>query len=752
MKNTRLITGMVWLLLTAGEYGCAQGLEEAFRDPGSQNGTVTLYWLNGTIEMDTLSEHLRLLQENGFRGISPLPLSKRRFPTRPSYLSEDYFRMYGRMLEGLADRGMELVLYDDCDFPSGTAGGEMKRLYPGDMLKYLVRMDTLVSGGGTVSLDVPEGKLMSALVSEAAGDEGKGEAGEVITGRVRLSPEGGGGTALLDLPGSGAWRVQLFFCVIDKRYPTVDLLDPEAIRRLTSLTYDRYYERFREYFGSTIRKSFYDDIAYFLAPGFRLWTNDFNTKFEERYGYSPEGLYPALFEETGEETEASRVALFGFRNDLFLEAYPKVVSEWARAHGIRCAGHPGGTYRPNPLQCQGDGVKYYKYQDIPLTDYIHAFRHGIDGFKIPASGAWNYDREQLICEIYGNFSPDRNNDMNMLYRAGMDMYARGINALLPHGTWYDDRKVDIVPEISWRNPAYEGKLRGYNQWAGRCEMLLQQSGHVAGIAVLYPIADLESRYDFVNYAATNGREPVHGNGYYPVLKMLTSGVRTDYTLLHPEVLDERCTVVGNTLKMDSRLNSEQYRVLFLPYCRTMHLSNLQKIQTFASRGGIVVALGDLPEKSAERGKDAALQALVKEMIADSSLLFLREPSSGKLTELLDRTFPERELRITDVKPLWPLSPSRTAATPPEFLDTDYCYNYIHKSKEGKEIFFFPNTTDYTLTARLSFCETIGTCPARWDPHSGEITPLEMEKKDGRLLFDLQLQPVSSCFIVFESIR
>ena len=56
---------------------------------------------------------------------------------------------------------------------------------------------------------------------------------------------------------------------------------------------------------------------------------------------------------------------------------------------------------------------FYKYQGYPLTDYIHYYDHGIDGFKIPASAAYNFDRPVLVCEIYGNFHqklPQRRED------------------------------------------------------------------------------------------------------------------------------------------------------------------------------------------------------------------------------------------------------------------------------------------------------------------------------------------------------
>ena len=98
----------------------------------------------------------------------------------------------------------------------------------------------------------------------------------------------------------------------------------------------------------------------------------------------------------------------------------------------------------------------------------------------------------------------------MLYRAAMEVYARGINYLLPHGTWWDPATMRIVPEISWRNPDMGPELPRYNRWAARCETLLRAGRHAADIGVLYPIDDLAARYQVGLLPATHGKDPVPG--------------------------------------------------------------------------------------------------------------------------------------------------------------------------------------------------------------------------------------------------
>jgi len=721
-------------------------LKEVFANPIQRSGTVTLYWLNGVINRDTIRTHIELLHKEGFTGIAPLPLSRMKPPVSPTYLSNEYMDLYGFILDELRQYDMELIFYDDCDFPSGTAGGRLAKEHPEMMAKYLLRVDTLLNGGA-VSLPVPRGKLMSACLSVPDSCNI-----EVITSKITVSQKptissnAWQDTANFTLP-EGKWRVQLFFCVVDPRHILVDGLDPVALKKYTEMTYEKYYERFSQHFGSTIQTTFYDDLAYYHVQGARAWTEGFNDRFMTLYGISPEALYPSLFEDTGSQTGKDRIQLFSTRDQLNAEGYPKILSEWANTHNIACSGHPAAIYRPNPLQNMGDGIKYYKYQDIPLCDYIHFFRHGIDGFVIPASAAYNYDKEELICEIYGNFNPDSLNDTNMLFRAGMDVYSRGINRLLPHGTWYDASNVAIGPEISWRNKRMADGLKKYNDWASRCELILRDSRHVAQVGILYPIADLQARYDFTTYTVTNGREHIRGNDYYNFLGLMTTQVRRDYTLIHPEVFDEKCVVKEDLLRLDNKFNYEEYKVMILPWCNTVYASNMEKLTHFAQRGGIVLFVGCLPQFSALPKQDTLVRDAVKSIMASGHGFLIENPDKFNLTEFFTVHLLEADIQVKIVNAEYPKSDDMQNASLETFRNISYACNYIHKVKHGQDFYFIPNPTDYTISIELSFAD-ITSEPQIWDPHTGNITPAHHSISDGHRVVLVDLPPVTSLFVVF----
>ena len=448
------------------------------------------------------------------------------------------------------------------------------------------------------------------------------------------------------------------------------------------------------------------------------------------------------------------------RNELSAAGYPRVVEEWCAERGVKCSGHPAASYRANPLQSPGDAILFYKYQGAPLTDYIHYYGHGVDGFKIPASAAYNYDRPEVVCEIYGNFHQELPNDSNMLYRAGMEVYARGINYLLPHGTWWDPAKMRIVPEISWRNPEIGPELPRYNQWAARCESLLCAGRHVADIGVLYPIDDLAARYYVGLLPFTHGKDPIPGTDYYEISRLLTGEIRRDFTFLHPEILDQRCRVEGDELVLGNSVNWERYRVIILPACRTIRVTNLKKIHDFLAHGGRVIATTCLPEQSAEFGHDAEVQRMTQEMFGPGGRgVFVSDPDEETLLKALDELGIAWDVRIENATEI-PRNVrkahdygGRLNRDPDWYEGGNREFACLHRCVPGAEVYFFANASGLDVSADVQLRGQLEL--ETWNPHTGDIQPLDstFAEDHGQPVtqFQLSLAPIRSKFIVGRAI-
>ena len=75
------------------------------------------------------------------------------------FLSEEYFRFYNLALEEAKRQGLEVILYDDYAFPTGTVGGQMAAQFPQYTAKNLDMAEKDASGPASVEVAIPAGHL-----------------------------------------------------------------------------------------------------------------------------------------------------------------------------------------------------------------------------------------------------------------------------------------------------------------------------------------------------------------------------------------------------------------------------------------------------------------------------------------------------------------------------------------------------------------------------------------------------------------
>ena len=719
-----------------------------FAEPPQAYRTVPLWHLNGTLTRDGIAAQLQAARDlSGFGGVAVLPMSS----TRPAYLSEGYFERYRDILDISKELGLSVIFYDDVDFPSGTAGGQLRAKYPDAIMSRLDKIEADVTGPQDWRQALPGGDFMGAVAMNMETME-----------RRDISAQAADGTISWPVP-EGRWKIMLFRCVRDGHH--VDYMNPDAVERFMSLTYDKYYEQFPDHFGSTITMSFFDDINIRYLQ-YRNWTPGFNKLFEARHGYSPVKYYPALWHDIGPDTVAARVKLFDFRADLLAEGYPRMVNEWSRERGIRATGHAMGQYHPQPTFLAGDHIKFYRHCDIPMIDSIHYYGHGRPGYKLPSSASFTYDRPLTAVEIYGNYR-HRPFDRAMLYRSGMELFARGANFLLPHGMWYNPAHVRLPPLISHFSNELGPELGAYNNWAARASLLLQGGRHVADIGVLYPVATMQAyaRFDKVD-GPHPGLTMPRDTDFNHVSDLLTGGIRRDFTFLHPEIIDEKCRVDGATFHLDNETNFEAYGVILLPSVSTIHWSNLQKIKAFYDNGGKVIATTRLPSYSAEFGHDREVVEAISAMFpsttvnqqgyavhtnpAGGAAYFVpsRAEEGAALAAALDHALPVADVRFGPGTPPFVYLP-QSGSGPPRQGRHEGMLSYIHKVKEGRNIYFFANSTDQAMDVDVLLRGDVKL--QWWNPDDGSITDAQSEpvvrNETPCTQVRLKLGPVKSIFLV-----
>jgi hypothetical protein len=658
----------------------------------------------------------------------------------PAYLSEEYFAQVREILTYSRENNRKVIFYDEVGYPSGIANRTTPEKF---YRKILEKEEYLIGGSREITIEVPEKGVMMAVVAMNPS----------TLERINLTSELKNNVLNWKSP-EGTWKIMVFRSVtsepsgseLDYRIAT-DYLDPEAARWFVNAVYEPHFKEIGEYFGNTIFQGFFDDVGIFDEE--RTWTNKFNEFFAKNTGLDPSIYYPALWENIGPETEPARVAFFDTRAELLADGFPKVLTEWGARHNLEMSGHCPGNYDIQPVDMNGDPFKFYRAQPVPMVDVIFTYPTGRDGFKLVSDGADYYDKPIVAAETFNSFSPAGQTDG---YRRLMELYVRGINRLIGSGL----PRTDVL-----------GNTGTFSEWVGRCCMLLQGGQRVSEIAIFYPIADLQAffRFDAPEYTedARWGTFVHHDTDYLAVGEMLLEHVHRDFTFLHPDfLLSGKIKIEDKSLVLDNATNSQKYKVLILPGQRVISLKALQKIKDFYDAGGIVIATSLLPSKASEltgsvaqtTENDLQVQAIIKEMFGiDSSKpmpdgvsaikknkrngksVFIRKPDG----EVLIKTFSALKLSA-DVVFCGNPTPSSGGGM----------LSYIHKKKDGRDIYYFANSSNDAID---TYVEVRGKIkPENWNPANGEISKITSYtylKRNGEVYtrFPLELKAVTSMFVV-----
>lgn len=677
------------------------------------------FWNNTQVTNSTLVQQIsQMVAADGYGGCAILPFGT---GFRPDYLSENYFNLYGSAIRKARSLGAHMSIYDEYGFPSGSMGAingsgvtTFMNNHPEHTIKRLDKTEYRVSSGATFNRQIPlQGKLMSVVAWNA-------NTKEIVP--LRDFYDEATGQVTWTAPKQSGWRVMVCQCVKDGD-PNVDYLSHEAVSLFVQDTHEAYYRHFADDFGHTIVSTFFDEPTMYRAQG-RMWTGDFNEQFEQRYGFSPEALYPALWYDIGEKTAYARNLLFSLHSTLYSEGFMKTICDWATEHGILATGHQDQEEIVNPTGVSGDLMLVGKHLTMPGIDKIGGGRPTEDFYKVVSSSANNWDKAFVMSETYGAMG---NISVETLYQIAIEQYTKGINHLIPHAVWYNNNDVTFLPELSWRNPLYNAELPRFNAFLSRLNYVLAREGrHVADVAVLYPIQTQYAGHYFDGPKGYyEGGVDVAGTDYPQVSHILTDDIGIDFTYLHPEVIDDRCTVADGMLSMNNAVNHEHFSVVVLPGVRVISLSNMRKIEEAWEQGVKVIFTTQRPQQAAdgEEGNEE-IQSIVSRMLdaTENKAYFLPSPSASSLAEVLEECLPERDVLFT-------------GGTHP--------FNYIHKVIDGHDVWYFGNI-DATSATNTIKVKTSATKLSLLDPHTGKTTELPQEDADS---FSLMLRPSQSVFLV-----
>ena len=770
-------------------------LLKEFTNPSNKLGPASFWFLNEKLDNKELSWQIKEMQKNGLSGY----IMHARYGLEVSYLSEEWFKKIGHIVEESKKLGMDAIIYDEVDWPSGMSGTKVLDDHPEYAMTYLdiswIRCDD------KRSIDVPLEKGNVVAITGARFKNGceQEDYRYKVTNLKNLTSYAKSGRLKID----NLKDIDIIFIFIkmelevyhpktafpqpkekdcpfhqphgwDWYFPYgkyVDLLNPDAIDYFLKTTHEEYKKRFKEHFGKTITKVFTDEPGFYTIMRDKYsavqWSSIFADEFKKEFGYPIIDYLPALVADIGDMTYKVRHDFWYKLAKMFELNYVKKISDWCDKNGLQLMGH----FRLcNPfliwqMQYQGNVIYDMRSMHIPGIDSLDNvegdlnLRWGIDENvwqipnKIASSVAHHYGKRRVMSESFalGGWK-ERLEDIKILTDWQCMM---GINFIVPHAFHYSivsQRKRECPPSEFYQNPMWDN-YEYYSKYLRRICTMITDSTHVADIALLYPMESLWADYT----TGTTERFPwnISDDFSYITDKLLRANI--DYDIMGQDIFEE-CKIAGGKLS----IRDEKYSVLVIPPMTTVRDKVARKIVEFIKKGGRVLGLSLLPYKNNEAKPLKQLNDFfAKEFGLKKDELISNYKGGRESAEIVEsENFKGSNLALIKGGPLYKSDPIGLIEKSIEkmidkdiditFLnDTNGNIYYSHWSKDEKEIYFVINSDEKPYELEISF-RNVGR-PYIWNPETGKTQPLNIYRlENNRLVVQYNPRELEANFIILEN--
>ncbi len=402
----------------------------------------------------------------------PKAFRPKTMPTRlePEYLSPEYFTQYRIMVEAATKENMNVWLYDEGGWPSGSANRELVKRYPKLASQRLVRKSIWVWKGRTIH--VPTDGILISLYQNL----------QFI--RI-LSP---GSTVKIDIPNA---KVSHFRVQKGGSYP--DLLNPETTQRFLNMTHERYKRILAPFFGTTISLMFTDEPKVIAKPP---WTDGLMEDFLRTMGYDLRPHLHSIFGGKTKEDQQVRIDFADWWSQRFATAYFGQLQQWCQANQILSGGHLNGEDETMGALYHGFGhvLRPYRYMDVPGIDVIwRQIWPGKENHHFPkyaSSVGHQQGKRWVLSESFAVFGSGLT-PIQMKWIIDHQV-VRGINLFDLACYQYSNQDWFIGgerPVFGSQNPIWSamGKL---HQYIARLAYLFSQGEPDLTVAVYYPVRDI----------------------------------------------------------------------------------------------------------------------------------------------------------------------------------------------------------------------------------------------------------------------
>jgi hypothetical protein len=469
-KEKRLTTSTDWL------------------NPPAEYSLCPFWFWNDELSEQEIVRQIKDFKAHGVYGFLIHPRAG--LPRSIGWMSDNMIKYMRIAIEEAANQGMWVMLYDEGMYPSGSSSGQVVQENPKFRTRGLFAIDLDEVEPGTEKYNVrigndgePElapGQNLVAIIKRRRNGHRIAVVDRAIRDRYSVIR---GLHFLEDDPPRRANHRE----VPENSPPGADILNPESVACFIRLVYQRYYDEFKEYFGTTIPAIFTDEpsiLARRAERGAVPGTTGIIEQVNRFLGYDFTPYLPTLWYKDEPDSERYRRDYSRALQARLEETFYKQISQWCDSHGIALCGHPAAP----------DDIGHLRHFQIPGQDIVWRYiepnkASALEGpqstqGKCASSAMIHLRRKRNLneyCGAYGhNFTFE---EMKWLTNW---LIVRGCNMLVPHAFYYsvrgpriDERPPDVGPNSPWWN-----QYKGFADAVRRLSWLNSDSKHVCSLAIL----------------------------------------------------------------------------------------------------------------------------------------------------------------------------------------------------------------------------------------------------------------------------
>ena len=447
----------------------------------------------------------------------------------------------------------------------------------------------------------------------------------------------------------------------------------------------------------------------------QTWTMKMEDEFNERMGYELRTWLPSIFGYVIDNPETTSRFLHDWRSvvgDLFANKFYRRMAELGHEQGLTVVYETaGGDVFP------ADFMEYFKYADFPMCEFWHPYTTGYVGslnfkpIKPTASAARMYGKPRVAAESFTSFDLHWNEHFEFLKDYADYHFIEGVTHNVFHTYTHNPQIGFLPPGTSMGSKIGTPFLRGQTWWPymkefttylARCSYMLERGQSVSD--VLWYLGDEISHKPDQEYP-------------FP------AGYKYDYC--NPDVLLNRLSVKDGLVVTPEGLS---YKFIWIPENKRMLPETLEKLHALLEQGATVVA--NAPQRICTLAGGNETQARFDKNVeaiwgkaADSSITTI-----GKGRLLAGVTI-EKAIELLDLK-----------------QDVQGDVRWLHRHVKGADWYFITPEKQQAFKGKVSF-RAQGAAEL-WDPITGEITPLNVERQGEYASIELDMPKAGSCFVVF----